>query len=294
MEIRKVPASAGAQWLLETFGLLRKSPFGFGALGLLYATLWLATALFAQAMPPALAVPLQLVSFVAGALLVALMIHAAREVDAGRGAGLGALLASVRGGAGARMLRTLVPQALFAIAMVGLILALVGQENLVRFAETMTELQAKANSGTRIDPQALLQDSIVRVAVGTVAVMIVSVVVFMFTMTVLPDMLLEDRRLGAALRRGVAASARNLLAVIVFLALAFVVLVVVSIGFGIVLGALQLVLGPSVAVAGNALLYGLFMCGLAGSMYFAWKQMLAGDAGDDAATRPPSASGVAM
>ena len=35
MEIRKVPASAGAQWLLETFGLLRKSPFGFGALGLL-------------------------------------------------------------------------------------------------------------------------------------------------------------------------------------------------------------------------------------------------------------------
>lgn len=293
MEIRKVPASAGAQWLLETFGLLRKSPLGFGALGLLYAALWLGTALLGQAMPPALAVPLQLVSFFVGALLVALMIHAAREVDAGRSASFGALLASVQGGAGARMLRTLVPQAIFAVAMAALVVVLIGPENLVKFTEAMAELQAKANSGARVDPQTLMQGPIVRVAVGALVVMGVSVIVFMFTMTVLPDMLLEDRRLGPALRRGVAAGARNLLAVIVYLVLAFVMLMAVSIGFGIVLGALQLVFGQAVAIAGNALLYGLFMCGLAGSMYFAWKQMLGGEAGDAAVPAPP-ASGVAM
>lgn len=293
MEIRKVPASAGAQWLLETFGLLRKSPFGFGALGLLYAALWLGTALLAQAMPSALAVPLQLVSFIVGALLVALMIHAAREVDAGRSASLGALLASVQGGAGARMLRTLVPQAIFAVAMAALVVVLIGPENLIKFTEAMAELQAKANSGTRVDPQTLMQGPIVRVAVGALVVMGVSVLVFMFTMTVLPDMLLEDRRLGPALRRGVAAGARNLFAVIVYLVLAFVILMAVSIAFGIVLGALQLVFGQAVAIAGNALLYGLFMCGLAGSMYFAWKHMLGGAAGDTATAAPP-ASGVAM
>ena len=78
----------------------------------------------------------------------------------------------------------------------------------------MAELQAKANSGTQVDPQTLMQGPIVRVAIGAMVVMGVSVLVFMFTMTVLPDMLLEDRRLGPALRRGVAAGARNLLAVI--------------------------------------------------------------------------------
>ena len=30
MEIRKVPASAGAEWLLGAFHLLRKSPVGLG------------------------------------------------------------------------------------------------------------------------------------------------------------------------------------------------------------------------------------------------------------------------
>ena len=80
---------------------------------------------------------------------------------------------------------------------------------------------------------------------------------------------------------------------IVYLVLAFVILMAVSIGFGIVLGALQLLLGQAVAIAGNALLYGMFMCGLAGSMYFAWKHMLGGDAGDTATAAPP-ASGVAM
>ena len=72
-----------------------------------------------------------------------------------------------------------------------------------------------------------------------------------------------------------------------------IALMAVSIGFGIVLGALQLLLGQAVAIAGNALLYGMFMCGLAGSMYFAWKHMLGGEAGLDAAAAPPP-SGVAM
>ena len=41
MEIRKVPAAAGAEWLLEAFRLLKKSPLGFGLLAVIYAVLFL-------------------------------------------------------------------------------------------------------------------------------------------------------------------------------------------------------------------------------------------------------------
>ena len=35
MEIRKLPAAAGAEWLLSAFRLLRRSPMGFGLLALI-------------------------------------------------------------------------------------------------------------------------------------------------------------------------------------------------------------------------------------------------------------------
>ena len=43
-DIRKVPASAGAEWLLGGFGLLRKAPLGLGLLGVLYGLLTLLVA----------------------------------------------------------------------------------------------------------------------------------------------------------------------------------------------------------------------------------------------------------
>lgn len=38
-DIRKVPASAGAEWLLGGFGLLRRSPLGLGLLGVIYGAI---------------------------------------------------------------------------------------------------------------------------------------------------------------------------------------------------------------------------------------------------------------
>ena len=37
-QLRKLPASAGAEWVLGGFGLLRRSPLGLGALGALILT----------------------------------------------------------------------------------------------------------------------------------------------------------------------------------------------------------------------------------------------------------------
>ncbi|HSM12279.1 MAG TPA: hypothetical protein VK827_12045, partial [Lysobacter sp.] len=38
-ELRKVPASAGAEWLLGGFALLRKAPLALGLLGLIWGGL---------------------------------------------------------------------------------------------------------------------------------------------------------------------------------------------------------------------------------------------------------------
>jgi hypothetical protein len=290
MEIRRLPASAGAQWVFDALRLLKTSPLGFGMLGAIYAALSLGTSVLAAA-SPGIAALLQLVSFVLAALLVAGMIYAAQEVDHGRGATLGALLASLGAGKGQRMFKTLVAQAVFTLVLLGLTALLIGQENLEKAMVVMTEIQKQAQAGTQIDPALLQQSAIMHVIVGGLAVMVLSAVLFLFTLTVLPDMLLAGQSLGSALRRGIAASLRNLSAMLLCAVLGFVLLMAISIGFGIVLGVAQQLLGEAVAVFGTALLFGFFMCLIAGTMYFAWKDMLGESA---AADSKADGAGVAM
>jgi hypothetical protein len=290
MEIRKLPASAGAQWLFDALRLLKASPLGFGMLGAIYAVLSLGTALIAAALPD-IAAFLQLVSFVIAALLVAGMIYAAQEVDNGRGGTLGALMRSLGAGRGERMLRTLLAQAVFTLVLLALTALLIGQENLEKAMALMTEIQKQAQAGTQIDPSLLQQAPIVRVIVGGAAVMALSTVLFLFTLTVLPDMLLAGQSLGSALRRGIAATLRNLPALLLCFVLGFVLLIAVSIGFGVVLGIAQQVFGEIATVLGTALLFGFFMCLIAGTMYFAWKGMLGDRITEDSSA---NGSGVAM
>jgi len=290
MEIRKVPASAGAQWVFDALRLLKTSPLGFGMLGAIYAALSLGTSVLAAA-SPGIAALLQLVSFVIAALLVAAMIYAAQEVDHGRGATLGALLASLGAGKGQRMFKTLVAQAVFTLVLLGLTALLIGQENLEKAIVLMTEIQKQTQAGTQIDPALLQQSPIARVVLGGLVVMALSAVLFLFTLTVLPDMLLAGQSLGSALRRGFVAALRNLSAMLLCAVLGFVLMMAVSIGFGIVLGIAQQLLGEAVAVFGTALLFGFFMCLIAGTMYFAWKGMLGNGSMPTPADEP---SGVAM
>ncbi len=51
-----------------------------------------------------------------------------------------------------------------------------------------------------------------------------------------------------------------------------------AIGFGILIGTVALIAGNTALLIGNALLNGFFVCFIACAMYFAWKQMLGGDA----------------
>ncbi len=289
MEIRKVPASAGAQWLLSAFHLLRRSPVGFGLLMLIYAGLWLSMALAATTAPDATGA-LQLVFFVIGPLIMAGMIYAAHEVDAGGSAAPAHLLASIHTGKAWRLISTLIPQILILLLCFGLLYALVGQENLDKLSALMVKLQTQAESGGQVDPNLLLDMPIGRLMLWLVLVIGIGFISLFLTLTVVPDMLFTDVRLVAAMKRSFAACVRNLPALLVFMLLGAVLVFAVAIGFGILISIAALAAGNTALLVGNALLNGFFVCFIACAMYFAWKQLLGG--GDTTTAAEPS--GVAM
>lgn len=290
MEIRKVPASAGAEWLLGAFRLLRTSPMGFGLLGLIYGVLWLAMVVVLTALP-ALAVPAQVAFFLAGPLLLAGMVFAAHEVDEGRSALPGHLLAAMRTGRAGRIITTLIPQIGLVVLCFGLFYLMVGAETVEKLSKLFLELQTQAQTQAqpKIDPEMINGLPFGRIFMWMVAMAAILFVGMLFTMTVVPDMMFTDVRLIAAMKRSFRACVANLPALFVFLIMG--VVVSIAAGFAIaILGALgSAIAGDKALLVINALSNGLFATFAASAMYFAWKQML----GDDT-TSPPVSSGIAV
>ena len=107
--INKVPASAGAEWLLGAFALIRRAPLALGVLGVLWGLLSL-LAVQAMAINVTLAMFLQLALALLAPLLFAGMLWAVREVDQGRPAMPSHLFHALRGEQFRSLLATLLPQ----------------------------------------------------------------------------------------------------------------------------------------------------------------------------------------
>jgi hypothetical protein len=294
MEMRKLPAAAGAEWLLGAFRLLRKSPLGFGLLALVYAGLSFVLILTMQSAPAA-GGALQLIFFVIGPLLIAGMIFAAHEVDEGREAAPAHLLAAIRSGRAGRVISTLLPQIVVLLVCFGLLYVIVGQESIEKLMELSVKLQTEAQTKGAIDPNLLagmIEDlPLGRLFLWLVVVFAIGFGTIFFTLTIIPDMMFTEVRLVEAMKRSYRACTQNLLALLVFLLMGFVVMMAFSVGLGI-LGALAGMMGGDKAMLlVNSLGNGVFVVFLAGAMYFAWKQMLGNG---PTATLVEETSGVAM
>lgn len=293
MEIRKVPASAGAEWLLGAFGLLRKSPLGFGLLGLIYAGLSLMVVMTMQSVP-ALGGALQLVFLLIGPLVIAGMIFAANEVDEGRKASPGHLLAAIRTGKAGRVITTLVPQIALALVCLALLYLIVGQANIEKLMEFSVKLQTQAQTQGKIDPdfmaEMMRELPAGRLGLWFIAVAAIAFGAIFFTLTIIPDIMFTEVRLVAAMRRSYRACTQNFLALLVFLLLGFVVMMAFGVGLGVLGGLAGLIGGDIAMLLLNAIGNGVFVAFIAGAMYFAWKQMLGG--GDTAPTA--ASTGIAL
>jgi hypothetical protein len=299
--INKVPASAGAQWLLDAFALLRKQPLALGLLslaGLFLILMGLFLGILAIAASTAIPFPLSLLPFAIYFVLAigtpcvvfAGVVWAVSEVAGGRPVGVSHL------GTGLKHLRALLVVSL--VPLVGnvlasfLMLTVVGIDGVQKFAEVWQQLQQLAASGVRPDAgevQALIATlPTVRILLWILLSSAIASLVFCVMMLAVPQIVFSGNTGLAAIRTSLAVNFRNFSTMVVFLLLLLVTLLLVSVVAQIIGLVVQVLLGPTAAMLMvDLLMMAVLMPLLAGTAYFAWKQMLGGE-GAASPSLPPT------
>ena len=269
MEIRKLSASAGAEWLLGGFGLLRKAPLSLSLLGAIYGVLTLLVGLSMQR-DLTLFLLLELALVLLGPILLGGMIYAVREVDNDRAAQPLHLVQGLRDGHWPRLLATLLPQLLAMLLIVLLLAVLVGSQTLTQMAEVVEKAQGQAQP----DPALFAAIPFGRIFLWLLLTMAIGILAGFFTFIGVPEIALTASGAWDAMFRSFRACLRNLPAMIVF----FILTIIAVFAFYFVL----LLAGLLVrAVAGDTamqlvmqvLLMAVMMPVMTGAMYVAWKQM---------------------
>ncbi len=281
--IKRVPASAGAEWLIGGFRLLRRAPLGLGLLGAIFGALGLIANLAVQNNAITLAMLLQLVIILVGPLLLAGLIFAAREVDEGRPALPGHLLRGLQDGKAPRLLATLLPQIIAMVICLVLLFLMIGPTQLEALSAAMQEVQGQA----RPDPSVFDGLPVGRMFLWLLMVLAIGIVAGFFNFTAIPAMLFDDRRAVDAMLQSFRACLRNLPALMVFFVL--LVIAAVALNFGVILIAALVgaLLGPAaMQVVLQLLMMGVLMPVVTGAMYTAWKQLHGGPQADAPAAMP--------
>ena len=272
--INKVPASAGAEWLLRGFALLRKAPLALGVLGLIWGLVSLLVVMVATAIP-SLFYGLQLVLVLAGPLFFAGMIWAIREVDQGRPTLPAHLLHPIRDGHARSLLATLLPQMLAGLVLVALLFALIGPDQLNHLLEVWAKLQAAAEEGGQPDPAIMDGLPAGRLLLWLLIVFVVFVAVKWMTFVAAPQVIFCGVDPISAMRNSLRACLRNWAAMLVFYLLAGITIFAVAIGLLFFVSVLQLIIGAALALMlWQFVLMAVLMPLLAGAVYHAWQQML--------------------
>jgi hypothetical protein len=272
--INKVPASAGAEWLLGGFALLKRAPLPLATLAVLWGLVSMAVMLVAVMLPAAM-LAMQLLLVLAGPLFFAGMLWAVREVDQGRTPVPSNLVQPVRDGHALALVITLLPQFAAALVMGALLFVLVGTEQLQHLADVYQKMQAIAEAGGQPDPSLVEGLPAGRLLLWLLLVTIVFVAVKWMTFVASPQILFSGTRVVDAMRNSLRACAQNWPAMLVFYLLAGIAIFAIGMGSFMVALLLQLLLGPLIAMAlWQFTLMAVVMPVLAGAAYTAWQQML--------------------
>jgi len=272
--INKVPASAGAEWLLGAFALLRKAPLALGLLGLIWGLLSL---LVVQAMTlnVTAGLVLQLGLGVAGPVLFGGLVWAVHEVEQGRGASPAHLLQALHERRVGSLLATLLPQLAAVLVLGALLLVMIGPAQLQQLAEVMTELQRSAQAGAQPDPDLVRSLPVGRLFLWMLLMFAALLAISLVTFVAVPGIMLGGNDGITAMRDSFRACLHNLTALVVFYVLLLIALFAISFAVQLVSLLVQLVAGPDAGMwVSNLLLMAVLMPLLAGAVFYAWRQML--------------------
>ena len=280
--IPKLRASAGAEWLLGGFALLKRAPLALGSLGALFAVLAVAASRAMQTQS-AIGLAMQLLLMLAGPLLLAGMVFAAREVDAGRSANPAHLLRGVQEGKVGRLLATLLPQIAAGLVCMLLLVLMLGPAQLQQMLAIATQLEGQANP----DPALMQQLPLGRLGLWLLLALVIGVLASFFTFTAIPQLMFGETGALAAMRQSFRACLRNWPAMLVFFVLMLLVALALNIGVLLVAAVVRLFAGAeAMQIVAQLLLLAILMPIITGAMYHAWKQLHA-----DAPALPPVAIG---
>lgn len=282
--IRKVPATAGAQWLLDAFALLRKQPLGLCGLGLTWGVLS-AVPVLAGASVGAV---LQLALVLLGPFLFAGMVWAVREADQGRAVQPAHLWQGLKLGRNGSILATLLPQVVVVFVLAVLLLGLVGVDQLKHLLEVANKLQEMQQAGQQPDPSLFDSVPLGALFLCLLAAFVLGIVAWLLNFVAMPQIVFGDVPAITALATSLKASLRNLPALIVLFLLACVAMFVLMVFVTIIAGLIGLIAGggdTAYEVATNLLFFAVLMPLFAAVSYFAWKDLLAAPAASS--SEPP-------
>ncbi|HET6783225.1 MAG TPA: hypothetical protein VFH12_05260 [Pseudoxanthomonas sp.] len=292
--INKVPAGAGAEWLLGGFKLLWRSPATMAAVsvaGLFVVMMAVVVAFAVVAATASFPFPLSLIPLAiycaltlgVPCLVFAGVIWAAREVALGKPARVQHLQAGL-GHVRALLVTSVVPMAgLFLSSL--LLIALLGNEGVQHVNEVLMKLQALFANGAQPNPtevEALIATlPMFRFLFWMLLTLLTTPFVVCVLMLAVSDVVFSGRSGFSALRLSIAANFKNFTAMIVFSLLLTALLFGISAAAQLVGLTVQFVLGPVAAILViNLLLAAVLMPVLAGAAYTAWQQVLAGNEGE--------------
>jgi len=282
-EIRKLPASAGAEWLVSGFTLLRRAPLGLGLLGVLWTVAALIMVMLAL-VSPAFATLGQLPMIAVGVVLFAGLVWAAREVDHGRPAQAQHLLQGLQGGRALHLLVALLPNLVASLLTGVLLLLLIGPDGLKQLGVVVARFQEIQQGGMQPDPkevEALIASlPALRILLWMLCTFAVTIGVALALFT-LPPLVMFDHRNGLqSLKLSLRALLHNLLPMLVFVVLSMVAMFAVYFAVTILALIVQLIVGSMAAMVLMQLLFAaVAMPVFAGAVYTAWKQMFGQDTG---------------
>lgn len=286
ININKVPASSGAEWLLRGFGLLGRAPLQLGlvsgALGLLAGL-----ALLAVGENRGGLMVVQVGVAVCTALLLGGLVWAAREIEQGRQPGPGDLLQGLRADKAPQLLVLLLPQLLAAVLIIVLLLALVGKDAILTFVDLMTRMEG----GYQPKPEDLKDFPAGRFLLWMLLLAVVALLTAFCTFTAYPQVMFGNHGPLAAMRASLQACLRNLGALLVFFLLLGIAFMALNVAVTLVAGLVSLLAGQAgMVLVAQTLTMAVLMPVMAGASHAAWRQ-LHGDAAAADPTSPPLPGG---
>jgi len=148
-EIRKLPASAGAQWLLDTFSLYRRAPLQLARIGLTWLLVSWVVTLLSTLIPGAAGMAVQLMTLAISPIMFGGMLYAVGEIDEGRPGLASHLLQPIRDHRVSHLLVPLAIQVLAVLLLGALLFLMIGREGFTAFSEVMTRWKRSAAVASR-------------------------------------------------------------------------------------------------------------------------------------------------